>query len=84
MVLIKFSSYPYQEFGAVEENKIHFPDSRQRQYLPGESRTAGRFKNQFWERDYLQIRHERSGQIITEDTRLLEKVFYSFRKALER
>jgi HlyD family secretion protein len=84
-VLIKFSSYPYQEFGAVK-GKIEFISE-----IPGRDSTflakvvmpEGLITN-FGKQITYKAGMNAAGEIITEDTRLLEKVFYNFRKALDR
>ena len=62
-VLIKFPSYPFEEFGAVEgQNSLYFQNSDTREsYFFGNRSTTKWPQNQFKQNPYLQKRHGRIG-----------------------
>ena len=83
-VIVKFQSYPFQEFGTVQEQisyisdvakdslylvKVHFPNA-----LNTSSKKDLPFKNGM----------TGSGEIVTENLKLMEKFFYDIRKSLKR
>ena len=85
LVLIKFSSYPAHEFGLVTGRVAYISD------VPGRN---GTFLTkvqlpQGLRTNYGRVLTYRDGmtaqaQVVADDTRLIEKVFYSFRQALSR
>ncbi len=83
-VIVKFPSYPFQEFGTVKGQisfisdvakdstylvKVHFPEG-----LLTSSKKTLPFKNGM----------TASGEIVTENLKLMEKFFYDIRKSLNR
>jgi multidrug resistance efflux pump len=81
-VILKMDDYPFQEFGTLEGRVLNMaPSLSVKSYrviveLPEGLRSS--------HAHHFQCRAELSGsaEIITEDMRLLERVFYSFRKLL--
>lgn len=85
-VLIKFSSYPFQEFGAVKGQISMIaliPNPQQETYMakiifPNGLKTN--YNKQITYRNGMKA----SAEIITEDMRLIERLLYNFRKAVSR
>lgn len=84
-VLIKFTSYPFQEFGIITGRIIFLSEIPSKEgafvakvSLPGGLRTN--YNKQITYRTGMNA----TAEIITEDKRLIERVFYNFRKALAR
>ncbi|MDP1816526.1 MAG: HlyD family efflux transporter periplasmic adaptor subunit [Leadbetterella sp.] len=83
-VLVKFPSYPFQEFGTVRGQISHISDvAKDSVYLvkvqfPQGLKTSSKkdlpFKNGM----------TASGEIVTENLKLMEKFFYDIRKSLKR
>jgi HlyD family secretion protein len=84
-VLVKLSSYPFQEFGVVY-GKVEFisqiPDSEGR-FLIKIHLPNGLVTN-YGKNLVYKFGMVATAEVITEDTRLIEKVFYRFRKAVNR
>jgi multidrug efflux pump subunit AcrA (membrane-fusion protein) len=84
LVLLKFQSYPFQEFGAVQ-GKIEFIS-----HIPGDSGylakvglvngLATNYRKPIQYRDGLLA----NAEVITQDMRLLERFYYSFLKQIKR
>ncbi len=84
-VLLKFNSYPFQEFGAVEGRITHISEVPARDStflaevaLPNGLRT--KFKKTLRPKEGMNAQAD----IITEDLRLLERLFYDIRRAISR
>lgn len=83
-VLLKFESYPFQEFGSVIGNVdfiSRIPDEKG--YLAKVSLTNGlttNYKKQVQYRDGLSA----TAEIITKDMRLLERFYYTFLKQVQK
>jgi multidrug resistance efflux pump len=82
-VLLKFPSYPFQEYGSVKGKIIHIYDLPHRDsgYAAKVSLPDGlvtNYKKQVLFRNGLSAEAE----IITDDMRLAERLFYNFRKLL--
>ncbi len=83
-VIVKFQSYPFQEFGTVRGQISHISDvAKDSVYLvkvqfPNALKTSSKkelpFKNGM----------TASGEIVTENLKLMEKFFYYIRKSLKR
>jgi multidrug resistance efflux pump len=83
-VIVKFESYPFQEFGTVRGQISHISDvAKDSVYLvkvqfPNALKTSSKkelpFKNGM----------TASGEIVTENLKLMEKFFYDIRKSLKR
>ena len=83
-VIVKFQSYPFQEFGTVKGQIIHISDvAKDSVYLvkinfPNALKTSSKkelsFKNGM----------TATGEIVTENLKLMEKFFYDIRKSLKR
>ncbi|WP_165370399.1 HlyD family secretion protein [Hymenobacter persicinus] len=84
-VILKFNSYPFQEFGAVRGKIDYISDVPAKNgsflariILPQGLRTT--YNRQITYRAGMQA----SAEIITEDSRLLAKIFYNFRRSVSR
>jgi multidrug efflux pump subunit AcrA (membrane-fusion protein) len=85
-VLIKFNSYPFQEFGAVKGQISMIsliPNPQQETYMakiifPNGLKTN--YNKQITYRNGMKA----TAEIITEDMRLIERLLYNFRKAVSR
>jgi multidrug efflux pump subunit AcrA (membrane-fusion protein) len=85
-VLIKFNSYPFQEFGAVKGQISMIsliPNPQQETYMakiifPNGLKTN--YNKQITYRNGMKA----TAEIITEDIRLIERLLYNFRKAVSR
>lgn len=85
LVLVKFDSYPAQEFGLVTGRVVYISDvpSRNGTFLAKVSLPQGlqtNYGKTLTYRDGMTARAE----VVADDTRLLEKVLFSFRQALSR
>jgi HlyD family secretion protein len=84
LVLLKFQSYPFQEYGSVQgriEFISHIPDEKG--YLAKVSFTNGlttTYKKKIQYRDGLTA----SAEVITQDMRLLDRLYYSIWSQLKR
>ena len=84
LVLLKFQSYPFQEYGSVQgriEFISHIPDEKG--YLAKVSFTNGlttTYKKEIQYRDGLTA----SAEVITQDMRLLDRFYYSIWSQLRR
>jgi multidrug efflux pump subunit AcrA (membrane-fusion protein) len=84
-VLIKFAGYPFQEYGSVRgriQNVADVPD-RNGTFLAKISLPAG-LRTQYGKTIQYRSGMTATAEVITEDTRLIEKVFYAIRKVLAR
>lgn len=82
-VLIKLENYPYQEYGIVEgrvQNISLTPDAKGNYYvdviLPKGLKTS-HYKSLIFDKEL-----KGKAEIVTQDLRLIERVFYQFRKLL--
>lgn len=80
-VLVKFAGYPYQEFGAVRGqivtiNEVPLKDS----VFLAKVTLPGGLKTNFGQSLTFKTGMAASAEIITDDSRLLEKLFYQLRK----
>lgn len=83
-VIVKFQSYPFQEFGTVRGQISYISDVAKdslylvKVYFPNALKTSSKkdlpFKNGM----------TGSGEIVTENLKLMEKFFYDIRKSLKR
>lgn len=88
-VIVKFASYPYQEFGTVSGRiasisdmpkdtaylvKVKFPNGLVTSSQVGLKKRVIPFRNGM----------TATGEIVTEDLKLVERLFYDFRKILKR
>jgi multidrug resistance efflux pump len=83
-VIIKFQSYPYQEFGTVQGKIEHISDiPKDTAYLVKISFPKGLITSA---NKKLPFRNgmTATGDIITENLRLIEKFFYNIRKTIKR
>jgi hypothetical protein len=82
-VLIKFAGFPYQEFGAVKGyiEYIGAVPTKDGSFLAKVSLHDG-LKTTYGHHLAFKTGMTASGEIITEDQRLLEKLFYQLRKVL--
>jgi HlyD family secretion protein len=79
MVKLKFDSYPYYQFGAVDGKVESVAQvSKDNEYLTEISLPNGLRTNYNKTLDFKQ-EMQASGEIITEDLRLIDRVFYRFR-----
>lgn len=80
-VLVKFASFPYQEFGAVRGRITAIADMplRDSVYLAKVVLPTG-LKTTFGKSLTYKIGMSASAEVITDDSRLLEKLFYQLRK----
>ncbi len=79
MVKLKFDSYPYYEFGAVDGKVESVAQvSKDNEYLTEISLPNGLYTNYNKKLDFKQ-EMQANGEIITEDLRLIDRVFYRFR-----
>lgn len=87
-VLIKFSSYPFQEFGLVEGKVASIAEvptviDKTEIYLANVSFTNG-LRTNFNKKIIFREGMTASAEIITEDLRLIERLFYQMRKVFSR
>ena len=79
IVKLKFDSYPYYEFGAVDGRVESVAQvSKDNEYLTEISLPNGLQTNYNKKLDFKQ-EMQANGEIITEDLRLIDRVFYRFR-----
>lgn len=79
VVKLKFDSYPYYEFGAVDGRVESVAQvSKDNEYLTEISLPNGLQTNYNKKLDFKQ-EMQANGEIITEDLRLIDRVFYRFR-----
>lgn len=80
-VLIKFSGYPYQEFGAVRGRITKIADvSLKDSVFLARVALPTRLQTTYGKQLAYKTGMSASAEIITEDSRLLEKLFYQLRK----
>ena len=84
-VIIKLAGYPFQEFGTLTGQVAYLSDvpSKENTFLAKISLPKKLITNHGKPIAY-RTGMSATAEIITEDTRLIEKVFYNFRKALVR
>lgn len=84
-VLIKFAGYPFQEFGSVKGRVLTIADipDRNGSFLAKISLPAG-LRTQYGKLIQYRAGMTATAEVVTEDTRLIEKIFYAIRKVLSR
>ena len=85
-VLIKFNSYPFQEFGAVKGQISMIsliPNPQQETYMAKIIFPNG-LKTNYNKQINYRNGMKATAEIITEDMRLIERLLYNFRKAVSR
>lgn len=86
IVLIKFNSYPFQEFGAVKGQISMIsliPNPQQETYMAKIIFPNG-LKTNYNKQINYRNGMKATAEIITEDMRLIERLLYNFRKAVSR
>jgi multidrug efflux pump subunit AcrA (membrane-fusion protein) len=82
-VLLKFPSYPFQEYGSVDAQIEHIADiPRDSGYLARVILPKG-LVTSFHKNIFFRNGLVAEGEIITDDMRLAERMFYNFRKVLQ-
>lgn len=81
-VLIKFQGYPFEEFGAVEGKigGISQIPSQDNTYFPAIVELPNGLQTNYARNLTYKTGMEASAEIITEDLRLIERVFYQIRR----
>ena len=84
-VLIRFEGYPFQEFGTVKGEITYLSEipTKDSAFLAKVALPAGLLTDYGRTLTYRNSM-QATAEIITDDTRLIEKIFYNFRKALHR
>ncbi|UOQ52367.1 HlyD family secretion protein [Hymenobacter cellulosivorans] len=84
-VLLKFSSYPFQEFGAVRGTIDYISDipAKDGSFLARVVLPEG-LTTTYHRQIVYRAGMEASAEIITDDLRLLARIFYNFRKIMSR
>lgn len=84
-VLIRFEGYPFQEFGTVKGAITYLSEipTKDSAFLAKVALPAGLLTDYGRTLTYRNSM-QATAEVITDDTRLIEKIFYNFRKALHR
>lgn len=85
-VLIKFQGYPFEEFGAVEGiiHTISQVPSQDNTYFSATAELPNSLQTTHAKKLIYKTGMEATGEIVTEDLRLIERVFYQLRKVINQ
>ncbi|WP_338877039.1 HlyD family efflux transporter periplasmic adaptor subunit [Spirosoma sp. SC4-14] len=83
-VLIKFQGYPFEEYGAVEGiiHTVSQIPSQDNSYFAATVELPNGLQTTYAKHLVYKTGMEATGEIITEDLRLIERVFYQLRRAV--
>ncbi|WP_080056569.1 HlyD family secretion protein [Spirosoma aerolatum] len=85
-VLVKFQGYPFEEFGAIEGvvGTVSQIPSQDNSYFTAVVELPNGLRTTYSKQLTYKTGMEASAEIITEDLRLIERVFYQLRKAINQ